>query len=126
MRLLAVLMFLTTTDYGMGGTLDLAIGVNCCSFENRGQLGGYLGKDFANHVILPLLTRVCDAILDERNMNYAQNVVLLILSIIVLGVLVFGGRWVYAKRHFLSKMNLLIAQQTNEVPQPPQRFANEV
>ena len=105
---------------------QLAIGVNWSSFENRRTLGGYLSKDFANHVVLLLLTRICDALLEERNMNYAQNVVLLILSIIVLGVLVFGGAWVYAKRHFLRKMNLMLAQQNNRVQPPPQQFANEV
>ena len=126
MQPLSFLMLLALTDCGFGASLDLALGVNWSSFENRGRLGSYLSKDFANHVLLPLLTRVADAILDERTVNYYQNIVLVVISMIVLGVLTFGGTWLYARRHFLQKMNILIANQPIGAQQPPARFANDV
>ena len=118
-------MLLASDNCGLAASLDLALGVNWSSFENRGHQGSYFGKDFANHFILPLLTRVADTILDERNVNFYQNIVLVVISIIVLGVLVFGRTWLYAKRHFLRKMNLLFAHQPNGVQQPKPRFAND-
>ena len=130
MHLLSVLMLLGLTNCGFAASLDLALGVNWSSFENRGRLGSYLSKDFANHVIYPILSRVADAILDERAVNYYQNVVLIVISIIVLGVITFGGTWLYARCHFLQKMNILIATQPNLPNQPNQpnqpRFANDV
>ena len=119
-------MLLALTNCGLAASLDLVLGVNWSSFEKCGRLGSYLSKDFANYVILPLLTRVADAILDERTVNFYQNIVLVVISIIVLGVLIFRGTWLYARRHFLRKMNLLIAHQPNGVQQPPARFANDV
>jgi hypothetical protein len=124
MQPLSFLMLLTMTDCGLGASLDVALGVHWSSYENCGRLGSYLSKDFANHVLLPLLTRVADAILDERTVNYYQNVVLVVISIIVVGVLTFGGTWLYARCHFLQKMNILIANQPIQPNQP--RFANDV
>ena len=130
MQPLGILMLLTMTDCGFGASLDVALGVHWSSYENQGRLGSYLSKDFASHVLLPLLTRVADAILDERAVNYYQNVVLIAISIIVLGVITFGSTWLYARRHFLQKMNILIATQPNLPNQPNQpiqpRFANDV
>ena len=130
MQPLGFLMLLSITDCGLGASLDVALGVHWSSYENQGQLGSYLSKDFASHVLLPLLTRVADAIINERSVNYYQNVVLIAISIIVGTVITFGSTWLYARRHFLQKMNILIATQPNLPNQPIQpiqpRFANDV
>jgi hypothetical protein len=117
------------TDCALGASLDVALGIHWSSYANQGKLGSYLSSDFASHVLLPLLTRVADAILHKRSVNYYQNIVLIAISIIVLAVITFGTTWLYARRHFLQKMTLLIAAQPNpnQPIQPIQpRFANDV
>jgi hypothetical protein len=109
-------------------SLDVALGVHWSSYANQGKIGSYLSSDFASHVVLPLLTRVADAILYERNVNYYQNITLIVLSIIVLAVLTFSTTWLYARRHFLQKMALLVAAQPihHQPIQPNNRNANDV
>ena len=72
-------------DCGFGGTLDLAIRVNWSNCANRGVTGENLTKDFGPHVLLPLLKRICDDILDHWNLDYIYNWVLLILCVVVIG-----------------------------------------
>jgi hypothetical protein len=55
MQHLGILMLLTMTDCGFGASLDVALGVHWSSYENQGRLGSYLSKDFASHVLLPLM-----------------------------------------------------------------------
>ena len=131
LSLLSMTACATLTTVTDCASLDVALGVHWSSYANQGKLGSYLSSDFASHVLLPLLTRVADAILNERSVNYYQNVMLIAISIIVLAVLTFGTTWLYARRHFLQKMALLVAAQPiHHQPiqpiQPIHRIANDV
>ena len=99
-----ILLLMAGCNLTFTSNLDIALGVSWSSYEKRGITGNYLSKDFAEQVILPLMNRIAENIMEQKATDKLQNGVILALGLIVGGVGIFTVAWVYARRHFLAKI----------------------
>ena len=83
--------------------LDLALGVKWSSFDQRGQNGNYLTKEFLEIVIKPIVNRISTEILRQDEVDEMQNYTLAGLVLIVGGSLIFSLAYVYLKKKIVSK-----------------------
>ena len=78
--------------------LDLALGVKWSSFDDRGQSGNYLTKEFLEIVIKPIVNRISTEILRQEEVDEMQNYTLVGLVLIVGGSVIFSLAYVYLKK----------------------------
>ena len=83
--------------------LDLALGVKWSSFDQRGQNGNYLTKEFLEIVIKPIVNRISTEILRQDEVDEMQNYTLAGLVLIVGGSIIFSLAYVYLKKKIVSK-----------------------
>ena len=83
--------------------LDLALGVKWSSFDQRGQNGNYLTKEFLEIVIKPIVNRISTEILRQDEVDEMQNYTLAGLVFIVGGSIIFSLAYVYLKKKIVSK-----------------------